>query len=446
MRSFFVQIFLSFWISTICIFVAANIAFPSGDVFRPDNLVNSLARFVTLVTKLEVKKTPAEACQDSRQISLLLLDERQHDICGNFVPSDLAQLASRVRLSDRTEVKAISRSWALAEPVKEAGSGSLVAVLNMPFKRGDWFPHLPPYAIPVSALVTFVFAYLLTRPVRALRTAFRRFAGGDMLVRLPVSRNALRDWGGADVRTLMIDFNEMADRIQALVEAQKTLLRDVSHELRSPLARLNVALELARDEVGSSPALDRAELESSRLNSLIGELLSLSNMETINDVPNPKSVCLAELIEKLMPDLQFEAQARGCGVNYKSAADCTVEANEELLRRALENVIRNAIRYSPSGEEVSIEIGKHDSGTGTKVLVQICDSGPGVPEDNLQAIFRPFYRVDVARQTSTGGFGVGLAIAQRALQVHGGSIRAFNKQSGGLCVELSLPCARASIG
>lgn len=439
MRSFFVQIFLSFWISTICIFVATTIAFPGADVFRPDNLFDSLAQFARLVTKLETTKTPAQACQDTRQISLLLLDVHQREICGHAISSDLVQLASRARSTGRTQVKAISRSWALAEPIAQA-NGAVVAVLNMPLRHGDWFPHLPPYAIPVSALVTFLFAYLLTRPVRALRSAFRRFAGGDMLVRLPVSRNALRDWGGADVRTLMIDFNEMADRIQALVEAQKTLLRDVSHELRSPLARLNVALELAREEVGSSPALDRAELESSRLNALIGELLSLSNMEILNDVRNPKLVSLAEVVDKLMPDLEFEAQARDCRVNYKCSADCAVDGNEELLSRALENVIRNAIRYSPSGEEVSIELGANSSETGSNALVRVCDSGPGVPEDSLQAIFRPFYRVDAARQSSTGGFGVGLAIAQRAVQVHGGTIRAFNKQGRGLCVELSLPC------
>jgi two-component system sensor histidine kinase CpxA len=280
----------------------------------------------------------------------------------------------------------------------------------------------------------------LTNPVRALRLAFRRFAAGDMTVRLPVSRSALRDWGGADVRTLMIDFNEMADRIQALVQAHKTLLRDVSHELRSPLARLNVALELAREDAGeTSKPLDRAELESSRLNALIGELLSLSHMETIQDVPNPKTICLGSVVEGLMPDLMFEADARQCRVIHRKQSSCLSLGNEELLRRAVENIIRNAIRYSPGGADVTVET-LTDNG---KAIVRVCDSGPGVPEDSLQAIFRPFYRVDSARQTTTGGFGVGLAIAERTVHLHGGAIHAFNKQTGGLCVELSLPCAHS---
>jgi two-component system sensor histidine kinase CpxA len=144
-----------------------------------------------------------------------------------------------------------------------------------------------------------------------------------------------------------------------------------------------------------------------------------------------------DLIDSLMPDLMFEAEARECRVTHRRCDTCPVLGSEDLLRRALENVIRNAIRYSPSGSEVVLETEQN----GTKSIVRVCDRGPGVPEGSLGAIFRPFYRVDSARQSSTGGFGVGLAIADRAIQIHGGTIRASNRQGGGLCVELSLPCA-----
>lgn len=440
MRSFFVQIYLAFWVTSVGIFIAFSIAFPSGPLFRSDVLLGALDSLMTQAAKLQAGQNAARSCAASPETSLLIFGSDGRELCGKAIPPGVAQLVNDVFKTGQRELTRADHSWALAEPVPAVSGGhALVAVLLRPSPPREWFPHMPPYTVPVSALVTFVFAYLLSKPVRALRSAFRQFAAGDMSVRLPVARNALRDWGGADVRTLMIDFNEMAARIQALVEAHKTLLRDVSHELRSPLARLNVALELAREETGgSAAALDRAELESSRLNALIGELLSLSLMETIHDPPGSK-LHPGEVIDKLMPDLQFEAEARGCRVIHTRLGDCPIAGSEELLRRAVENIIRNAIRYSPAGADITIEtLTDGESGA----LIRVYDSGPGVPEDNLQAIFGPFYRVDSARQATTGGFGVGLAIAQRAVQIHGGTIRAFNRQPSGLCVEVCLPCAR----
>lgn len=447
MRSFFVQIYLAFWVTTVAIFITVSIAFPSGPLFRPDVLLGALDSVMSEAAKLQAAQNTAQICAGSHQTALLLFGSDGREVCGKAAPPGVGQLALKVIRSGKRELTTVGHVWALAEPVPGGHQGlSFAAILLRPSPPRQWFPHMPPYTVPISVLVTFVFAYLLTKPVRTLRLAFRQFAAGNMSVRLPVARNALRDWGGADVRTLMIDFNEMADRIQALLEAHKTLLRDVSHELRSPLARLNVALELAREEAGeqASHALDRAELESSRLNALIGELLSLSLMESIDDVPNSKMLQLGELVEKLMPDLQFEAGARNCRVIHHRGDECPVLGSEDLVRRALENVIRNALRYSPAGADVVLETATEVNGSGSRAFVRVCDSGPGVPDESLQAIFRPFYRVDSARQSSTGGFGVGLAIAQRAVQLHGGTIRAFNKQSGGFCVEFSFPCTAST--
>jgi len=437
-RSFFVQIFLAFWVSTLATFVVTAVIFPQSGHPSPDNLRTALDISIRRLASFEMSGRPA-ACDQQGGDSFFVLDEHGTDVCGRTAPDAVLQFAARARGRAQREYGRVHSLWAVAQPLPAQNGKTCVAVLLTPFHGPPWFPHLPPLAIPISALVTFAFAYLLTNPVRALRRAFRRFAAGDMTVRLPVSRSPLRDWGGADVRTLMIDFNEMADRIQALVQAHKTLLRDVSHELRSPLARLNVALELAREDAGeASKALDRAELESSRLNALIGELLSLSLMETIQDVPNRKAISVGGVVESLMSDLIFEAEARQCRVVHRKQNGCAVLGNEELLRRAVENIIRNAIRYSPPDADVTVET-LTDNG---KAIVRVCDSGPGVPEESLQAIFRPFYRVDSARQTTTGGFGVGLAIAERTVHLHGGAIHAFNQQTGGLCVELSLPCAR----
>ncbi|HLH04123.1 MAG TPA: ATP-binding protein [Bryobacteraceae bacterium] len=439
MRSFFVQLFLSFWISTLITFVLAAMIFPSR--FHGSYEANVIALETSLVElgRLQVFAGNV-ACRGPQDATLIVLDEHQRPVCQGSLPKPAQQLAADAQQRQQAEYVTSGRRSITAQPFRANGK-TYIAVLITPAPPRSWFPHFPPWVLPVSVLVTFVLAYLLTGPVRALRAAFRRFASGDMSVRLPVSRSALRDLGGADIRTLMIDFNEMADRIQALIEAHRTLLRDVSHELRSPLARLNVALELAREEApDAKTSLDRAELESSRLNALIGELLSLSSMEALHNLPTQKRISLADLVDELMPDLTFEAEVRGCKINHHNFGACFVMGSEDLLRRALENVIRNAIRYSQSGAEVTIETQQEESNS----VLRVSDTGPGVPEESLHAIFRPFYRVDSARQSTTGGFGVGLAIADRAIELHGGSIRAFNRPQGGLTVQLTLPCAGAA--
>ena len=443
MRSFFVQIFLSFWISSLAIFMAAMVFFPRPE-YSYESLMNALQVSVDQLARLEIEQGSTHDCDNLRPALLLILNERGEEICGKAAPVDIEPLVARVRALSKRQFARVGSFWAVAQPIKNVNGQARVALLLTPYQRAGWFPRFPPLALPISALVTFIFAYLLTNPVRGLRRAFRQFAAGDLSVRLPVARSPLRDWGGADIRTLMIDFNEMADRIQALLNAHKTLLRDVSHELRSPLARLNVALELAREEAGqSTEALDRAELESNRLNALIGELLSLSLMETLQDVPAARNIDLGSLVENLMPDLVFEAEARRCRVVHNQRGACPVLGSEEVLRRALENVIRNAIRHSPPDGTVVIETFREAAREESTGVVRICDSGPGVPEESLEAIFRPFYRVDSARQTTTGGFGVGLAIADRAVQIHGGTIQAQNRADGGLCVEFRFPCAHS---
>lgn len=451
MRSFFVQLLLSFWISTLGTFVAATVIFPRADYAYRENTVSALEHSVLDLAQMKLLAAADNHCRvlEQSRTDILVVDEHEADICGASVPADAARLASDARNRGVHQFGKVGNHWAIAELVSSPSDRkSFIAVYLTPFRKAPWFPNLPAAALPVSALVTFVFAYLLTNPVRALRRAFRRFAAGDLSVRLPVVRSAFRDWGGADIRTLMMDFNEMADRIQALLSAHKTLLRDVSHELRSPLARLNVALELARDEArpDGAAALDRAELESSRLNALIGELLSLSHMEALQTSAGRQNVNLGSLIEELMPDLLYEAEARGCRLVHRSGtALATVPGSEKVLRRAFENVIRNAIRYSPQDSVVEIQTGTEQSADSHASFVRVCDRGPGVPEQDLDAIFRPFFRVDVSRQQATGGFGVGLAIADRAVHVHGGSIRAHNRpEGGGLCVEMTFPSTAPS--
>jgi len=247
----------------------------------------------------------------------------------------------------------------------------------------------------------------------------------------------------------------MADRLESLVDAQMLLLRDVSHELRSPLARLSVALELAREEAqpGMEDQLDRIERETGRLNTLIGQLLSLSHLESTTRLPDRLRVSLSDVVAELLPDMDYEAQRRNCGVRFSSATRNGSRGNEsevlgspELLGRAVENVIRNAIAYTAEGTSVEIQLSEENRHGTHFAVLQIKDHGPGVPEAALKSIFRPFYRLDLSRQRSTGGYGVGLAITERAVRLHGGAVTARNAKEGGLIVEMRLPVADETQG
>jgi two-component system sensor histidine kinase CpxA len=225
------------------------------------------------------------------------------------------------------------------------------------------------------------------------------------------------------------------------VNAQKLLLRDVSHELRSPLARLSVALELSREDADAemSSHLDRIERETARLNQLIGQLLTLSSMEAVESIEKAEKVALRPLLTEILADAEYEAQQRGTSVALKEDCDCVVQGRRELLYRAIENVVRNAIRYTEPGSKVEIRL--HAEPPGRSVCIEVSDRGPGIPGAELDSIFRPFHRVDRARAEQTGGFGVGLAIAERAVKLHNGSIQAENRPDGGAIIQIALPLA-----
>jgi two-component system sensor histidine kinase CpxA len=220
------------------------------------------------------------------------------------------------------------------------------------------------------------------------------------------------------------------------------LLNDISHELRSPLARLNVALGLARKRSGSESAdmLERIELEANRLNELIGRILTLARLED-GEQPVPRSpVPLDDLVLNIAEDAEFEAQARGCHVHSTILeGDWGVRGNASLLHSAIENVVRNAIRYTGEGTTVEIQLQRAENSNGAEALVAVTDSGPGVPPDSLEKLFQPFYRLDDSRGRLTGGVGLGLAITERAVRFHGGKVAAYNRAEGGLLVEIRLP-------
>ncbi|MBV9621856.1 MAG: HAMP domain-containing protein [Gammaproteobacteria bacterium] len=296
-------------------------------------------------------------------------------------------------------------------------------------------------ALGVSTAVCLALARYLAAPVDRLRLATRQLAGGDLNVQGLKALARRKD----DLGLLALDLDTMAERLRQLLDAKQQLLRDVSHELRSPLARLQLALSLARREEGPAARhLERIASEADRLEQLIARALELVRLERPGPLLAAQPVAIAPLLRAIAAEVAIEAEARGCRVQVLAAEELAVCGDGELLRSAFENVLRNAVRFSPPAGEISVTAQGGDAGA-REVQVRIRDEGPGVPEPELALIFEPFYRVDTARgHQSQGGEGLGLAIAARAIAAHGGQISAANAADGGLVVAISLPAdARA---
>ena len=294
-----------------------------------------------------------------------------------------------------------------------------------------WFLRLEHlWVLGIAVLACYALAYHLSSPVLKLKRTVDRFGHGDLTARA-ASRRA------DEIGQLARSFNHMAEHIETLLVAERRLLLDISHELRSPLARLGVAVELARSGEVHDPLLDRIQKEADRLNTLIDGLLQVTRAEGDPGTRHVVPVQLDELLEDIVGDCSIEATALECALTLTSRMPMTVNGDPELLRRAIENVIRNAIRHAPAGTVVEVLIEARPEATGC-ILVR--DSGPGVPPEALTRIFDPFYRVETDRGRSSGGAGLGLAIARRGVELHAGSLRAQNVEPG-LLVTIELPLA-----
>ncbi|HYO82709.1 MAG TPA: ATP-binding protein [Bryobacteraceae bacterium] len=253
-------------------------------------------------------------------------------------------------------------------------------------------PEIHLTVLGVLAVISFAFARRLTNPVKTLRDVVERFGKGDLRAR---SGSRRQD----EIGDLARAFDRMASRTETLLAAERRLLLDISHELRSPLARLGVALELARSEPGETRHLDRIEREAHRLNTLVGELLQVTRAEGDAARMRKEDLALEELIDSIVEDVSVEAQARGCALRWTERRPVQVRADAELLRRAIENVIRNATRFAPEGSDVDVSL----RCSASEANVEVRDRGPGVPAEHLPRIFDAFYRVDTDRNRASGG-------------------------------------------
>jgi two-component system sensor histidine kinase CpxA len=434
MKSLFAKILLWFWV-TLAITVVGSAFISALNV--NENASDERAPVARLVTfQLEEARSAYEIggrpglqafldtldrVYDARGI---LTDETGRDLLTNQDRSDLMRRARRPYFYQifRTGDAMVSRA---------ADDGRYWFFFIVPRVRvGSWF-LLPEHIFVMAAgvLLCYWLALYLTSPVRQLEKAVERFGRGDLSARVGSNR---RDELGQLART----FDRMAGRIGTLLTAERRLLLDISHELRSPLARLGVAVELARSGDDANLALNRIQKESDRLNALVGQLLQVTRAEGDPSSLRHDPLRLDELVRQLVDDASIEAAAHGCELKYEKREPVTVAGDPELLRRAVENVIRNAIRHAPRETAVEVSLARNNG----KAVVEVRDHGSGVPEEALARLFDAFYRVEGDRDRASGGTGLGLSIARRAVELHKGSIRARNARPG-LEVEMELPVA-----
>ena len=297
-----------------------------------------------------------------------------------------------------------------------------------PAEPSPWMP----VGIGLLASIAFsaLLAWYLSKPIRNLRWALGAVAEGRLETRVRPLMGARRD----EIADLGQDFDRMAQQLQSLIGAQRRLLHDVSHELRSPLARLQAAIGLARQDPAKLDAtLDRIEREAVRLDEMVGQLLTIARLDAGTRDSREDVLELVELAAAIADDARFEARARGRELRFTGRDEAELQVGGALIQRAFENVIRNAVKYTGEGSEVQVDAWVERG----QFMLKVADHGPGVPEGDLEAIFEPFYRAP--NGSSAGGFGLGLAIARRAVTAHGGESRARNREGGGLVVEITLP-------
>jgi signal transduction histidine kinase len=290
---------------------------------------------------------------------------------------------------------------------------------------------LPYYFIVLGA--TGILGWLawigIVSPIRKIAAAIAAFGRGSLSLRIPSRRED-------EIGQLSRSFNQMAERLERLIVSERRLLADISHELRSPLARLKFAVKLARTSEDSAMALDRIERDVNRITSLVAEILDMTSIEDDPAVQEMLPLPLREIVDVVVRDCSLEADSRGCRIAVVGALPHTVVGNRELLRRAVENVLRNGIRYSPRDSTIDLSLSEQ----GRKAFIEVRDYGPGIPPESLGRIFDPFFRAEEARVANGGGAGLGLSIAKRSVQLHHGSIEAENA-SPGLRIRIVIPFA-----
>ncbi|MCB5191535.1 HAMP domain-containing protein [Methylobacillus arboreus] len=372
-----------------------------------------------------------ETWPGQRTPTVLVIDQHNQDILGRTVKPDTLRQA----------IEALEHIPPIPSVRRVQASNGNEYTLFVPATSAD-SAGPPRYnlqlqifiALLASLLFSAGFAVYLSRPIKLLRKASRKLAEGDLSTRVSPELNRRND----ELTELGEDFDYMATRLQTLLDAQRLLLHDVSHELRSPVARMRLAVGLAQQQPDKlASALSRIERETERLDELLGQMLTLSRLESGIGSEGSENLNLNDLLATIVQDANFEAQSMGSSIQFHAPQEIMLQGHYELLRRAFENIIRNALKYNKAGETIEVSIKKDDK----SLIVEVRDHGPGLPEAEIANVFQPFYRVAGTDKPGSMGYGLGLAIAKRAIERHQGSIELSNCSDGGLCVRCLFPAS-----
>ena len=456
MKRLFAKIFLWFWVTGTLTGIASVLAVvvqhhpmrrPSLRVFQ-----DTASFYGTGAVDVYEERGAREASDYIMELSKntriqgCIFDEAASPMVGEYC-AQFQQLATQ---ATRGEVSPsiVSHNSAMTA-MKVKGASGRAYIFTSGLITG---PHAPPtydlgnialrgaIAVLVSGLICYFLTRFLTDPILLLRTVAQRITAGNLSVRV----EGPMTWRGDELGDFARDFNRMADQTEHLIHGQRQLLYDVSHELRSPLARMTVALNILRRRMDTDSVLDRMHSDLQQLSEMIGRILTVAKLESLSSLPSPTHVALSELIASVAHDADFEAQEKRCSVDVIAIDDATIVGDQNLIRSAIENVIRNAVRFAVSETAVEVRLKTSEREGHGSALISIRDHGPGVPEEELPYIFNAFYRVTDSGSRSSKGVGLGLSITERIVRLHKGRIRALNLLDGGLQVEIELPLASKS--
>lgn len=449
MKTLFLRIFLAFWAAMLVVLgTTAGVGWYRFQQVKRVNVdIKQLANEAAALLRSDgTQALPAWIADSQRKYTdrhIYIVDSTGDDVMRRPLPHHLRKYVGRLQDAgllgeNRIDSRDIDDPLLLT-PLFTDREGTVYSIMisgpNWPMNMlnsTDVRIVIVAFALLTSGLMCWSLARYVSKPVERLQSSARSLAAGNLEARVGEEFSRRRD----ELGVLARDFDAMADHVRNLLAAKEDLLRGMSHELRSPLARLRVALGLAR-RPGEDVArqLDRIELEAERLDTLIGQMLQLSQLRAAEPVHTREPVELAMLLSEVVEDARIEAGAANKRVDWVPSSGIVVDGDQRLLRSAIENVLRNAIRFTAVGTAVLVKLG-YEPG---RAHISIEDKGPGVPPAELVSIFEPFYRVAASRDRDSGGTGLGLAITARIVALHAGQVSARNLPHGGLVVRIELP-------